>query len=535
MDERKKKTKEAAHFILKPLEKVDAAEAELTGKVFRYLPDSIFPGECYSEIKEMLQGIFPPAVEKKYRIGLSGVLKKPGRIREIIEKKFDSEEIILGRHKDTDFRIPDGYISGKHAKVYRKADKFFLSDLNSVNNTYLNGRILRPGEDQEISNGDEITLANTKLSLTIEVEEKKTESIGIRLTRRKQKLYKGIRETISEPCSVLVFNLHPVEHKCFIEIDLMLGFALYDHLLGGSGDVRVFRAFTAMEEGAVQFLVLKILNLLTEKFGSNPPVHPRLEKMIRSRSELDKEVDFSVPYIESDYTVNLGRASGFVKLFLPDLLLEKYDLIPGETGYSDTAKENEFLMSRFRSIDEIRIPLICDMGYTPLSLVEISSLERDNIIAVENTKMFFGEDGLSGEATLYCGARSNGGYSIDAAVNSGEINVTLKERFSKGERSMSEEIEEKKKERVTGESALKMTETARFVADNVTVPVVVELGRIQMPLRDIIRLKEGETMSLEKSPIEPVDLTADDKVIAKGKLVDLQGKIGVKIIKLGSG
>jgi len=59
----------------------------------------------------------------------------------------------------------DGHIGRKHALIYSKNDKFYLTDLNSKNGTYINGERIQ-GERQ-INNGDTIKLAITEIKFKI--------------------------------------------------------------------------------------------------------------------------------------------------------------------------------------------------------------------------------------------------------------------------------------------------------------------------------------------------------------------------------
>lgn len=53
----------------------------------------------------------------------------------------------VGRRPENDFLIPNVMVSGKHAKLTKQNDQYFLADLNSTNGTFVNGvRISAPTE-----------------------------------------------------------------------------------------------------------------------------------------------------------------------------------------------------------------------------------------------------------------------------------------------------------------------------------------------------------------------------------------------------
>jgi pSer/pThr/pTyr-binding forkhead associated (FHA) protein len=50
--------------------------------------------------------------------------------------KVDTDEIVIGRNNG-DIRFPhDGYMSGRHARIVRRGEKFVLVDENSRNGTF---------------------------------------------------------------------------------------------------------------------------------------------------------------------------------------------------------------------------------------------------------------------------------------------------------------------------------------------------------------------------------------------------------------
>ena len=73
------------------------------------------------------------------------------------------DEVVLGRHSDTDVRIADDQVSRRHALIQRQGDAYVLSDLRSRNGTYLNGeRLAGPAY---LRDGDTIGIGRALLRL----------------------------------------------------------------------------------------------------------------------------------------------------------------------------------------------------------------------------------------------------------------------------------------------------------------------------------------------------------------------------------
>lgn len=68
--------------------------------------------------------------------------------------------------------------------------------------------------------------------------------------------------------------------------------------------------------------------------------------------------------------------------------------------------------------------------------------------------------------------------------------------------------------------------------ENVSIRITAELGRTKRPLRDVLNIKEGTILELDKSAYEPFDILANGKMIAKGQIVVLEDKLGIRITKL---
>lgn len=67
---------------------------------------------------------------------------------------------------------------------------------------------------------------------------------------------------------------------------------------------------------------------------------------------------------------------------------------------------------------------------------------------------------------------------------------------------------------------------------NIPVELVVELGRKKMLLRDIAKLKTDDIVDLEQTMEAPLNIVVGDKLLARGELVKVNGRIGLRIIEM---
>ncbi len=73
---------------------------------------------------------------------------------------------------------------------------------------------------------------------------------------------------------------------------------------------------------------------------------------------------------------------------------------------------------------------------------------------------------------------------------------------------------------------------ANQLLENITTPLVVELGRVSLTISRLGELKAGNIIELSRAPSDAVDLVVAGKCIGKGELVDVEGDLGVRIISL---
>ena len=69
---------------------------------------------------------------------------------------------------------------------------------------------------------------------------------------------------------------------------------------------------------------------------------------------------------------------------------------------------------------------------------------------------------------------------------------------------------------------------------DVSLRVTVELGRTRMHLARIVELKHGSVVELDRLAGDPVDVFVNDHMVARGEVVIVDDKFGVRIIEMVS-
>jgi len=82
--------------------------------------------------------------------------------------EIKTNETVVGRSSDVDFRVVDVYISRHHARIVRKNGKYQIVDLNSTHGTFINGQRV---EDQVLRDGDRVRLGRKELLFSTRLSE----------------------------------------------------------------------------------------------------------------------------------------------------------------------------------------------------------------------------------------------------------------------------------------------------------------------------------------------------------------------------
>ena len=67
---------------------------------------------------------------------------------------------------------------------------------------------------------------------------------------------------------------------------------------------------------------------------------------------------------------------------------------------------------------------------------------------------------------------------------------------------------------------------------DVQLDLKIELGRTQMHLEDVLRLKQGAVVTLDKLAGDPVDIYANGRLIARGEVLVLNDNFCIRVAEL---
>ncbi|MCW5936266.1 MAG: flagellar motor switch protein FliN [Fimbriimonadaceae bacterium] len=69
---------------------------------------------------------------------------------------------------------------------------------------------------------------------------------------------------------------------------------------------------------------------------------------------------------------------------------------------------------------------------------------------------------------------------------------------------------------------------------DIPLEVSVELGRVKMPVKDVLELGPGSIVEIDKAAGEPVDVLVNNRLVARGEVVVIDDNFGVRITEIVS-
>ena len=70
---------------------------------------------------------------------------------------------------------------------------------------------------------------------------------------------------------------------------------------------------------------------------------------------------------------------------------------------------------------------------------------------------------------------------------------------------------------------------------DVPVGVTVQLGSTQLSMREVLQLNAGSFLQLNKLADAPVDVLVNEKLVARGEVIVIENRFGIKITEMIGG
>ena len=89
--------------------------------------------------------------------------------------------------------------------------------------------------------------------------------------------------------------------------------------------------------------------------------------------------------------------------------------------------------------------------------------------------------------------------------------------------------------RSTPEEAAPILGLDSLVMRNVQVALRAKLGEVEMSVEDLLALKSGAILKLDRALGEPVELYLNDALVARGEIVAVDDNFGIRLVEVARG
>ncbi|NOZ86783.1 MAG: hypothetical protein GXP49_11025 [Deltaproteobacteria bacterium] len=331
--------------------------------------------------------------------------------------------------------------------------------------------------------------------------------------------------------SVVCFPVGMGNENRLIHLSVDTPFATFivDSLLGGKGGhYEVQRPLTGVERGALSAVLLNVMRKL-EELGL--PCTRLLSLGGPEPGDLDK-AGLMVPIV-----VKTGNRKGHVRLYLPDES-------PGTEGIQGRSIQKGINTSTANGLaPAVELELAAQIGWGTLPLSHLVEMGPGDLVLFDELTM--AGDG-KGSARLVAG-HGEGKKALVCAVLEPKardypdgknprlqvVELLEKEGLTVEEHSHEELVENKKTAEATRIDDLN-SPGARLL-DDLPVKMTLELGRIVLTAREIMALRPGNILELDKNPEDLLELTVNGRTIALCELVEVDGRFGARVNRLVAG
>ncbi len=271
---------------------------------------------------------------------------------------------------------------------------------------------------------------------------------------------------------------------------------------------------TPQDFGLVTYLLLRALDLLVRDHGLPPLV---LSSGPLPIPEIVKHLQGGQALVEVSLIVSSPVTAGLVRLLMPAHLVQNLEVF----CQGDYARALAGARLMHGPASALQVAPSVSLGRVGLSRLELLSLEPGDALLLSDHGLSHGEITGPGGARLWLSRALSGAYLGGATVSARPEggwaitikDITLRHARPAQERAMSE-----------------ASERTEALGSETTVEVEVRLGQLPMSFRELATLAPGQVLSLDVPLHQPVELVSQGRVIGTAELVNVEGRLGVRVL-----
>ena len=349
-----------------------------------------------------------------------------------------------------------------------------------------------------------------------------------------------LRRHLTEPTFLSFLVPGPHRGRAVLEVELALAHAAVDTLLGGAGETVGLRPLTDIEEGVASFVLLEALKALGTGTDSGQP-KLRLEGVPRGVEEALSRLGQDGPVLVVQLRARLGNQAGMVRLFVPEGVLEVME--PAQVAEQRRSLVRADAQAHLSRLSSARAWLRAEIGYAEISSQDLSGLRVKDVVLVDALSAR-PDRGENGTARLRLGLGRLGCLNAEVFLEGEQYQARITEVLlgeqafqrrvpSEADEAAAEALGEEGEGNPLAESgSVDDRMDAGDLLGDIPLQISVELARVPVTAEQVVSMRVGQVIELNRTPGEPVDLSVNGKVIARGELVEVEGHLGIRILSL---
>lgn len=386
------------------------------------------------------------------------------------------------------------------------------------------------------------------------------EAVSLALVDLREAEFEAALQRTSGETSVFAsLIVEPFAAPITVELDTGFAAALVDRMLSGVGaPPDVLRALSVAEQACLEFLCLSIVSELNglisepviklDEVRANPPswffgstLKPQDATLVAApnaaaatnyglvlvaRIQVDAVIGYARVYLGSDTLASLNA--------------NENPLLSAHSAWRD-AGERVGSMKRVAST----IALSVVIGRTEIAGEDLAYLERGDVVVIAQPEARWMDGEFRGKLRIRVGSgHTNQTLAIIGSADvAAKLDVAHRKRIQIGKAGTIKLVTEavvggdtrpeaerlKMEEEAANEEA---AEEAGVEFGGLLLTVHVELAARRIRLDELAQLRPGQIIDLGCKATDPVELVTEERRIARGELVDIEGRLGVRITRV---
>lgn len=228
--------------------------------------------------------------------------------------------------------------------------------------------------------------------------------------------------------------------------------------------------------------------------------------------------------VVATFALRVGALNGLVSFYFTRDALTAFEGLRHSPFFAGRGRDSRRELFKFFAPDVRLRPVL---GETDVRAIDLADLETGDVVVVARPLARFEAGRLSGRLEM-CLGDGVGTILTGTLTTDNDAAQFLIEQIKRGGELHGTERWDMEQEQTSDEDS---NESA-IALEEILLTVRVELAERRLSLDELARLRVGQLLPLGCEATDPVDLLADGRRVARGELVEIEGRLGVRVTEV---